>query len=81
MNCPECSESMEVLEQGRTMIGGPIGLPAGHDHDPNCVSRIYACANGHRRKISIVNRCPVCDWVQDRACFCHPDPKLDRWPE
>lgn len=57
--------------------------PPGHDHDDNCLTKVYSCPNGHWLKVSKRRRCPAvgCDWVGKDECFCHPGKKFDEWPE
>lgn len=57
--------------------------PEGHDHDDNCVRRMYICGNGHQTILSKRNRCPNtdCDWVGEKTCHCHEGEKVDEWPE
>lgn len=85
IKCSECDEFLTTyIEGGKTLLGGIIfeqGKPCAPKHEINCVSRIYKCSNGHTRKLSIRNKCDECDWLQDPECFCHPDPKIDEWPE
>ena len=82
MNCTTCNEPLiNYLEEGTTLLGRIGILPPGHEHDVNCISRTYVCSNGHKRRLSKRNKCPKCDWVQKETCFCHPDPKLNEWPE
>lgn len=54
----------------------------GHDHDDNCRSRTYLCANGHGTRVFRRNRCPVaeCGWVGKADCWCC-GVKLDEWPD
>ena len=78
--CPECGEWMSecgLVEE--TLLG--FYSPPGHDHDDNCRIRIYYCQNGHHKKVSIRQRCPVCDWIGKELCWCHPNKKVDEWPE
>lgn len=37
--------------------------PPGHDHNDNYMMRVYVCAEGHQRYISILRRCHACDWT------------------
>lgn len=80
--CPECgAQWVLVLGHGQTLLG--FVSPHGHRHDDNCATKLYECQNGHRRKISILRRCDAegCDWVGKTECYCHPDPKVEAWPE
>lgn len=83
LNCPECGELMSFTEgfDGTRETLVYYVSPPGHDHDDNCLKRIYRCPNGHARKVSKRRRCPSCDWVGKKTCFCHPDPKVDEWYE
>ena len=62
-----------------TLVG--FSSPPGHRHDDNCTTRIYSCENQHGLKISIRQRCPVCDWVGKEICGCHDGKKVDEWPK
>lgn len=46
--------------------------PPGHNHDDNCRTYAYACAEGHVASISPINRCHKrgCGWVGKDSCFC-----------
>lgn len=83
MTCPTCSAPMTPDKWGesRTLVG--YSSPPGHNHDDNCRKRTYECPNGHHIIVSKRNRCstPGCDWVGKPDCFCHPDPKVEEWPE
>lgn len=62
-----------------TLVG--YESPPGHDHDDNCVTRVYRCAHGHVNRLSIRRSCSACDWRGRATCFCHGGtPKLDEWP-
>lgn len=83
MLCDICNE--KLIFDGNygtctTLIGCP-DYPEGHNHDDNCVTRIYCCKNGHSFKLSIRRKCPVCDWKGIESCYCHYGKKLDEWPE
>lgn len=54
-----------------------------HDHDDNCLKRIYVCQNGHSVVVSKRRTCPFpgCDWKGKEECFCHPGKKVDEWPD
>lgn len=80
--CPQCGE--ELVSSGgtyTTLVG--YSSPLGHNHDDNCRSRAYLCANGHVVRLSRRNRCdfPGCAWKGKADCFCHPHAKVDDWPE
>jgi hypothetical protein len=81
MTCKTCGEPIAQLGVGEstTLVG--FSSPPGHNHDDNCVKRVYSCANGHRVVLSRRRRCPVCDWVGNAECFCHDGPKVDEWPD
>jgi hypothetical protein len=55
--------------------------PPGHDHDDNCLKRVYVCKNGHDHVLSERRRCPAvdCGWIGKSTCFDTGE-KLDRWP-
>lgn len=78
MNCPTCNEPLARDGRGEsvTMLG--YYSPTGHRHDDNCRKRRYACANGHTHTLSIINRCPACDWRGKVECFCSR--KVEEWP-
>jgi hypothetical protein len=77
--CPQCSEPF-VRHGGEsaTLVGS--SSPKGHDHDDNCLKRIYVCPNGHKTLLSVRRSCPKCDWKGKPDCFCHKGAKVDRWP-
>jgi hypothetical protein len=56
--------------------------PPGHDHDDNCKSRAYYCAEGHMAGVFKRNACPNpdCDWKGKEECWCHPGKKVEEWP-
>lgn len=96
MNCSECTLEMRpqtILDvmpnyrgagsltapfEGQTLVG--YESPEGHEHDDNCLSRVYVCGNGHERKVSKRRSCPACDWKGKTSCSCHPGEKVDTWP-
>lgn len=53
----------------------------GHDHDDNCLKRVYICADEHRTLLSIMRTCDRCDWTGKERCFCHPGDKVVEWPD
>ena len=60
----------------QTLVGyGPFEL--GHNHDDNCRTRIYRCANGHEIGVRVRNTCPACDWKGKLTCFCHDGEKVE----
>ena len=75
--CPECGEVMTYYSSGMTLVGFGVA-DDGHVHNPNCVTTMYVCKNGHRRSFHIRQRClkPGCGWVGSETCFCHPDKKV-----
>jgi hypothetical protein len=78
--CNKCGTLMTPSgEIGQTLVG--YDSPPGHNHDDNCLTQMYTCPNGHRRKIAKRRRCPVCDWVGKESCFCHNSLKVDEWPK
>jgi hypothetical protein len=80
MRCKECNR--EMFWDGyefSTMLG--YSSSGGHDHNDNCLIRIYKCFNGHVLKESLRRVCPVCDWKGKEECFCHSGKKVDRWSE
>ena len=84
MDCPECGEKLSHSnEEGtwETLVG--FMSPPGHDHNDNCLTRIYRCKNWHSITLSKRRRCsnPDCDWVGKDECFCHTGKKVDEWPE
>lgn len=81
-----CGCGEPILKRASGFDGGTMSTlvgyfsPPGHDHDDNCETRYYLCANGHPHRLSVRRRCPACDWRGKTKCFCHPYPKLDEWP-
>lgn len=53
--------------------------PEGHNHDDNCITRLYKCKNEHYIKLGIIRRCHACDWKGSDKCFCCT--KVEKWPE
>lgn len=80
MTCPTCSEPF-TGHDGTTETTVGYFSPPGHDHDPNCMRRTYACPNGHQTELAIVRRCPTkgCDWKGRTECFCCAR-FVDEWP-
>jgi hypothetical protein len=84
MHCSTCGKPLDHVRGGGTeMTCVGFFSPPGHDHDDNCLKRVYVCADGHRTVVSKRRRCPApgCDWKGKETCFCHPNPKVDEWPE
>ena len=79
VSCPDCGETMRHGGTSSTLVG--FISPKGHNHDDNCKSRVYMCANGHKHKFSKQNTCPVCDWKGQATCFCHDGAKVENWPD
>lgn len=79
MDCELCGSPLFTDGSTMTTCVGYTS-PAGHDHDDNCRSRYYRCANGHGVSLSKRNKCPTCDWRGRAECFCHKGGKLDEWP-
>ena len=81
MDCDTCGLPIAQLGTGEysTLVG--YSSPPGHNHDDNCLKRVYAGENGHRVILSLRRRCPACDWVGQDACGCHEGPKVDAWPD
>jgi len=82
MNCTECGQIVRYDRsrgQSTTLVG--YYSADGHDHDDNCIVREYVCQNGHRAKLSIINKCstPGCGWSGKASCFCSY--KIEAWPE
>ena len=79
--CEKCDAPMKYdVEQRtwRTLVG--FFSPEGHDHDDNCVSRVYKCPNEHSLTVSKRNHCPKCNWIGKKSCFCHKRLKVEEWP-
>ncbi len=53
----------------------------GHDHDDNCLKRVYICADEHRTLVSLQRSCDACDWKGKERCFCHEGDKVTMWPD
>lgn len=79
MRCPTC-DAVFVWASGETTTLVWFYSPPGHNHDDNCRNRVYECANGHRTRLSVQNKCAKCDWRGRTECFCHPGKKLFDWP-
>jgi hypothetical protein len=83
MRCIICGAKLTACEDGTlsTLLG--YHSPPGHNHDDNCLRKVYFCENGHSQIISKRRRCPnpECDWVGKENCFCHDGKKVDEWPE
>ena len=81
--CKDCGEQMTFVEgwDGTWETCVPYHSPVGHFHDDNCHTRTYRCKNKHKALVSIRRRCPSCNWVGKESCGCHPDRKVDEWPE
>lgn len=77
MKCSQCNEPMICVGESSTYAG--FLSPPGHDHNDNCIRRIYQCDNGHRVTLSKRRRCH-CGWKGAASCFCCGD-KVDLWPE
>ena len=79
--CTECGEQMFTWKGGaiQTLVG--YLSPKGHDHDDNCRHKVYQCVNGHAKNVSKINKCPSCDWLGKKECWCHVDPKVEEWYE
>lgn len=76
---PWLNSTDDRASETKTMVG--YSSPPGHNHDDNCLLRMYVCDQcGHNHKVSKRRRCPACDWVGKDSCFCHKGPKLDEWP-
>ena len=80
--CPECSEPfVKHTAETTTLLGYYDGH---HDHDDNCLKRVYVCKNEHRTLLSIIRTCSTsydCDWTGKKRCFCHPGDKVVAWPD
>ena len=65
---------------GRTLVGYMSNNwpTVNCNHDDNCIDGIFECENGHREKLSIINRCQYCGWTGKKECFCSR--KIERWP-
>lgn len=80
MSCDHCSRPFAAWGcEGTTLLG--CGSPPGHSHDENCRTRRYVCTDDHVTVVSIRQRCPACDWIGPKSCFCHKGDKVDKWPE
>lgn len=79
--CRVCGEEMYTWTGGPIMTLVGYNSPEGHDHDDNCKYKVYHCKNGHHKKVYKISKCPACDWVGKRECWCHDGPKYDEWPE
>lgn len=82
--CPTCGSTSLTWNKSEGQWTTLLGWRSepGHNHNPNCVTRMYECENRHRVKLSVKNRCclPGCTWVQRDECFCHPGKKIDYRP-
>jgi len=83
MRCTICGAKLIACEDGTvsTLVG--YYSPPDHDHDDNCLKRVYFCENNHAQIIAKRRRCPNpdCNWVGKEDCFCHDGKKVDEWPE
>jgi len=80
MKCNTCDAPFVSFgSRGVTLVA--FGSPPGHDHDDNCDTRVYTCAEGHISHLSIIPSCshPECDWRGKDECFCSV--RIDEWPE
>jgi hypothetical protein len=79
--CEVCQGEMMHTGEEETCVG--YFSPPGHTHDDNCLTRVYRCACGKTKVLSLRKRCvdPKCDWVGKSTCYCHEGVKLDKWPE
>lgn len=78
MTCKECGKPFAVHFGTTSTLMGYFYLP-GHNHDDNCQKRIYRCEDGHDTCLSIIPRCPLCDWRGKDSCFCST--RVDAWPK
>jgi hypothetical protein len=64
----------------RTLVG--YSSPPGHDHDDNCLNRVYYCRAGHAHRLSLRRRCHTagCDWVGKDSCSICDATYVDSWP-
>ena len=77
MNCPQCEKPLiDKGHETKTLLG--FSSPEGHDHDDNCRKRTYECENRHVLTLSIINRCPACEWKGKMECWCAQ--KVEQWP-
>jgi hypothetical protein len=77
--CEECGEQMHA-HGGSSMTLVGYFSPPGHDHDDNCICQGYECTNGHIQTVSVIRKCPNCDWTGKKECFCCGQ-KFNEWPE
>lgn len=80
--CEVCEEQMFSHNSGffQTYVG--YISPPGHNHDDNCQERGYSCENGHTRMVSVIRKCPLCDWRGKTECnTCRSGKKFEEWPE
>ena len=79
MKCKICGEKLSFdSERGETTTLLGYSSPEGHNHDDNCIVRLYKCINNHEVRISIINSCG-CGWTGKKECFCSM--KVYQWPE
>ena len=80
IGCRECGGAfVSHSGEGSTLLG--FASPPGHNHDDNCLVRVYQCASGHDTALSVRRRCESCDWVGKTGCFCHQGQKVSKWPD
>ena len=78
-----CGKEMRLKAEYSTLVG--YISPKGHNHDDNCVKRVYVCSNNHEKVISKRNRCSDrglnrdCTWKGKETCGCHEGKKVDEW--
>ena len=79
MKCPKCKGKI-IKQIGMGQLTTLVGYcsPPGHNHDDNCIKRLYLCENGHKIILSKRRRCH-CGWVGKESCFCHDGLKIDEW--
>ena len=79
--CPKCGGKMISKGEWETLVG--YYSPPGHNHNDNCLKKVYVCERCKSEFIySIQRKCnvPECDWVGSDSCFCHSGKKVKEWP-
>lgn len=78
--CKLCGKKLKYDGQGEstTLLGyNSECYENGHNHNDNCITRVYICSNDHSEKLSVINKCPVCSWTGKKECFCSR--KVEEW--
>jgi hypothetical protein len=73
--CPTCDRPAPMTVRGEETCVGTLG-----PHDPNCVSGLFECENGHRFTATTQHVCS-CGWSGVKVCtISHHDERHLRPP-